>query len=125
VFGLCNTELFSHWFLADLLAELHISGSSSSTARERMISREQRCMDGQPRHIISLPHLLRTFFGYLKQVTDLQVACCSICRRWPFRLTAGGTSLSQVLAKHLQRHPVRHHPAHWRDWAPAGGEPVT
>jgi hypothetical protein len=99
--NLCNTELFTHFFLADLLDELHISGNSFNTMRKRMVSREKRCMDNQPRHIISLPYLLRAFFGYIQLLTDLPVACCSICSKWPFGLIADGMSL-QVFAKHLQ-----------------------
>jgi hypothetical protein len=90
-----------HYFLADLLDELHISGNSFNTMRERMLSREQRCTDDQPRHIISLTCLIRAFFGYVQLLTDLPVACCSVCGTWPFGLIADGMSL-QVFAKHLQ-----------------------
>jgi hypothetical protein len=101
---LCNTELFSHYFLADLLDELHISGNSFNTMRERMLSREQRCTDDQPRHIISLPCLIRAFSGYVQLLTDLPVACCSVCgrdvairahRRWH---ELAGVKLSEAVA---------------------------
>ena len=100
-FNLCNTELFSHYFLARLLDGLVMQGNSFNSVRQCMISQEERCTDGEPRNIVSLPYMLRAFFGYIKLLTDLPVACCPICGQWPFGLIADGMSLA-VFAKHLR-----------------------
>lgn len=82
LFNLTNTELFTHHFLASLLAHVDNHGASFSAARKVIIDCENLLPHGIQQRVVTLPLVIEAFFEYINLLHNLPGCNCPICGQY-------------------------------------------
>jgi hypothetical protein len=111
MFNLNNSELFTHKMLINNLFDIRYKGCSFNAIREVMMVQQRVLPLELQECIVSLPLLIRAFFGFLEILTDLPGFTCKICGEYPAAIIADGTGY-KVFDSHLQPLESFGHPTH-------------
>jgi hypothetical protein len=105
VFNLSNNYMFTQRSMVQMVHEIHYKGCSFNSIRQVMNEMETNAFPVEERQkTVSLPTLIRGFFGFLSILHGLPGFTCTICGDRPMALIADGTGY-KVFDHHLDKQP--------------------